>query len=76
MKEMIAKSPASDNILLIWMCQIRIIESGCCLSQDIWIWDWIISMAATSYADSPPQRLFFTRIVKADLPHPVSIDLF
>lgn len=34
MKEVIAKSPASDNILLIWMCQIRITEGDCCLSQD------------------------------------------
>lgn len=27
-------------------------------------------------ADSPPQHLFFTHIVTADLPHPVSSDLF
>lgn len=47
--EMTAKSPVGDNILLIWMCQIRIIEHDCCLSQDTWIWDWIISMAATFY---------------------------
>lgn len=38
--------------------------------------NWIAYMAATSLLTHGPQYVFFTCIVKVDLPHPVTIALF